>query len=641
VAIITIYLFSLRRRPLEDQSPTINLQPSGIQNEDQQLQSGTILEERYEIERVLGVGGMGAVYLARDKRFSVTKHIAIKEIVGQVRDDTIQTTMVVNFEREANLLATVNHPAIPKIHDYFTIGNQWYLVMQYIQGNNLESILDSTEGLLPVNQIVLWAIELCDVLQYLHSREPEPIVFRDMKPANIMITPENHVVLVDFGIAKELEAGQKGTMIGTEGYSPPEQYRGEASPQVDIYALGATMHHLLTGIDPKDEAPFTFAERPIRQLNAEVPIELENIIESTLEYNAADRFKDAYQIKNKLVQIAKKGGVNYSERSTAIIHQNSEVTPLWTFECEDEIRGSATFNDGMIYVGAFDNNIYAINAVSGEFAWKFACDGGIVSTPAYYSKSIHFGSEDQRVYALSASSGRVEWTYYTDGPIRSSPVIRDRHVFIGSDDGFLHVINASTGRRAVKINGGSPIRSSPFVDNDVVYFGSEDGDIFCAEFGGKIRWHVNAKRAVTSSPRAQEGVVYLGSVDGQLYALDAKTGWTLWRFRMDRGTISTPWVTDQHTFIGSADGNIYCINQKTSKEVWKFKTDHQVSSSPVLYKDAIYCGSADGNIYCLDSKTGFLRWKFTTGAAIISTPVIHDEIVYIGSMDHRLYALPA
>jgi len=617
------------------------LKPVDDQSDDDKLSTGTILENRYKIERVLGIGGMGAVYLARDTRFKVTKYVAVKEIVAQVHDDAMRETLVLNFEREANLLATLNHAAIPKIHDYFTIGRRWYLVMQYIQGQNLESILDATENLLPVQQTVIWAIELCDVLYYLHSYKPEPIVFRDMKPANIMVTPENRVVLVDFGIAKEFELGEKGTMIGTEGYSPPEQYRGEASPQVDIYALGATLHHILTGIDPRDEAPFTFSERPIKQLNPDVPVELENIVDSALQYNAPDRFKDANIMKDALVMVARKGGVVYSKSTTAAIPQDYEISPIWAFECEDEIRGSAIYYDGLIFVGAFDNNLYALDALTGDFTWKYACEGAIVSTPTYHSNTIYFGSEDQRVHAISSLSGRVVWTYFTDGPIRSSPMVRDRHVFIGSDDGFVHVINAASGRRAVKINGGSPIRSSPYIKDELLYFGSEDGDIFCAEFGGKVRWRVNAKRAVTSSPRAQDGVVYFGSVDGMLYAIDAKTGWTLWRFRMDRGTISTPLISNNMLYIGSADGNIYCVNLKTSKEVWKYPTEHQVSSSPFLYQDAIYCGSADGCLYCLDAKTGFLRWKFETGAAIISTPIVHDDIVYFGSMDHKIYALPA
>ncbi len=640
-AVCNLRSLSSEEAGLDTQSITRNFDPNGNQDTGGQLNPGTILETRYEIEKVLGVGGMGAVYLARDTRFSAPKYVAVKEIVAQIGDDAIRKVLVTNFEREANLLATVNHASIPKIHDFFTRDNRSYLVMQFIDGRDLESILDATEGLLPVQQIVIWGIELCDVLHYLHSQEPEPIVFRDIKPSNIMVTPDNHVVLVDFGIAKKFEAGQKGTMIGTEGYSPPEQYRGEASPQVDIYALGATLHHLLTGIDPRDEAPFTFSERPIRQLNPEVPIELESIVDTALQYNSAERFKDANAMKDALVLVARKGGAAFKQKGTAAIIQDYEIKPLWIFECEDEIRGSAMHQDGMIFIGAYDNNLYALDAGTGEFAWKYATEGGVVSQPAYHAKGIYFGSEDHRVHAVSAAMGRVMWTYYTEGPIRSSPTVQDRHLFVGSDDGFIHVINANSGRRATKINGGAPIRSSPLVDNDGIYFGTENGDFFCSDFSGKVRWRVNAKRAVTSSPRSQDGVVYFGSVDGMLYAIDAKTGWTLWRFRMDRGTISSPCITEHHAFIGSADGHIYCVNLQSSKKAWDFQTDHQVSSSPLYYKNAIYCGSVDGGLYCIDAKTGYLRWKYETQGAITGSPIIFDDIVYIGSTDHILYALPA
>ncbi|MEA3352043.1 MAG: serine/threonine-protein kinase [Chloroflexota bacterium] len=626
--------------PLDTKTITHNLSPNRDQTHALYLQPGTVLEDRYQIKGIIGTGGMGAVYRSRDLRFSALKPVAIKEIVAQVKDEAIRKTLVSNFEREANLLATLNHSAIPKIHDYFTIDNHSYLVMEFVNGKNLETILDEKEDLFPVNQVVAWAIELCDVLHYLHTREPKQIIFRDMKPANVMITPSNHIVLVDFGIAKKFEAGQKGTMIGTEGYSPPEQYRGEASPQVDIYALGATLHHLLTGIDPRDEPPFTFAERPIRQLNPEVPVELETIVETALRYNASDRFEDAATIKKTLLSMARKSSVLYSNKATASIQQDYEIKPAWTFECEDEVRGSAGYNNGRIFIGSYDNNVYALNATTGEFIWKYAAEGGIVSTPAVYNEIIYFGSEDQRVHAVSESQGRVIWTYYTDGPVRSSPVIRDRHIFVGSDDGFLHVVNAKSGRRALKIDAGAPVRSSPLVTNDEVYFGTESGDLICSDFHGKIQWRASAKRAITSSPRIQENVVYFGSLDSMLYALDAKTGWTIWQFRMKGGTISTPYVTEHFVYIGSSDGYIYCINLQSSKKVWQFQTEHQISSSPTIYKDALYCGGVDGNIYCLDYNKGHLRWKYSTGAPISSSPIIHNDIVYIGSMNNHLYALP-
>jgi len=613
-----------------------------INKEDggQQLQSGTILEKRYQIDSVLGVGGMGAVYRARDLRFRVAKYVAVKEIIAQVSDNAHHDVLVENFVREANIIASLNHHAIPKIYDYFTLGMRSYLVMEFIQGENIEKILDKMQELFPVEQVITWAIELCGVLEHLHKQEPDPIIFRDIKPANIIITPDQRVALVDFGIAKEFQTGHKGTIIGTEGYSPPEQYRGESSPLVDIYALGATLHHMLSGIDPRNEPPFTFAERPIRQFNPEVSIELENVVNTALQYNTEDRFPNAAAMKAALLPLARTAANTYRPRASSEIQQAFTIEPVWIFKCQDEIRASAKYYNGNIYVGTYDNNLYAINAVTGTFIWKYPTDGGIVSTPNFHTDNIFIGSEDHRLHAISEHTGGVVWTYYTGGPVRSSPTISDNHIFIGSDDNHLHIVNAKSGRGAVKFNAGAPIQSTPLVNEEAIYFGTQNGDFFCINFRGQVLWRANARKAITSSARLQNNIIYFGALDSIFYALNAKTGKSLWRFRMDRGTISTPAITGEHAFIGSADGNIYCIDLQSKKKVWQYKTANQVSSSPVIYNGALYCGSVDGKLYCLDSQSGQLRWKYETGGAITGTPTILDNVLYIGSTDKNIYALP-
>jgi outer membrane protein assembly factor BamB len=584
---------------------------------------------------------MGAVYRARDLRFTANRIVAVKEMINQARDSFVRDTIVKNFEREANILASLNHKSIPKIHDYFTLNERSYLVMEFIQGNNLETILNETQGFIPEAQVITWAIEACDVLQYLHTHEPEPIVFRDMKPANIMITPGNHVILVDFGIAKTFESGQKGTMIGTEGYSPPEQYRGEATPKVDIYALGATLHHILSLKDPRIEPPFTFQERPIAKLNPTVTPEFVSIINTALQYNAADRFASAADMKETMISIARKTGILTTQAmTTAAISPSNSIKPIWTFKCEDEIRGTATFDNGTLYIGAYDNNLYALNATSGEFLWKHATEGGVVSKPAIFDRNIFFGSEDHRLYVLSPRSGSIVWTYYADGPIRSSPHISEQHVFIGADDNHLHVVNINSGRRALKFNAGAPIRSTPIVYQDSIYFGSESGDFFCIDFQGKMKWQIRAKRALTSSPIILDDVLYFGSMDGTFYAAEAKTGWVIWRFRLGKGTISTPAIVEHFVHIGSIDGNLYCIDTRTNKEVWRFETSHQITGSAIVYRESVYFGGVDGNIYCLDYRNGQIRWQYSTEAPITATPIIHDDILYIGATDYKMYALP-
>jgi eukaryotic-like serine/threonine-protein kinase len=591
---------------------------------------------------VIGVGGMGAVYRAQDMHFpNVVKLVAVKEMVNQAADPLVRKTIVQNFEREANLLATLEHRAIPRIYDYFTINERSYLVLEYVNGKDLEAILNDTDGFISEERAVSWALELCDVLQYLHNHKPAPIIFRDMKPSNVMINQQDHIVLVDFGIAKPFQTGQKGTMIGTEGYSPPEQYRGEASQSADIYALGATLHHLLTRNDPRLEAPFSFNEHPIRKINPQVSLELEAVINTALQYSPEDRFKNAEAMKEALLGVAHKTGI-LSQIPSAIAARpqvGDQTKPIWSFKCEDEVRGSPLYYQKMVYIGSYDNNLYALNAASGEFIWKYATDGGIVSKPAVYENNLFFGSEDHRLHVISARTGRVNWTYFTNGPIRSSPYIAEAHVFIGSDDGFLHAVNTVTGRRAWQIDTGAPVRSTPVVEHDYVYFGNESGDFFCLDFGGAIKWRFKAKRAITSSALIDQGIVYFSSIDSTLYALEAKTGWVIWRFRLGKASISTPCKTDNLIFTGAADGVIYCIDTSNAKEVWRFTAQHQVTGSPLIYKDSLYCGSVDGYFYCLEYRTGRLRWKFKTQGPITSTPFAVDDAIYIGSTDHNVYAL--
>lgn len=585
---------------------------------------------------------MGSVYRARDLHFpSVVKLVAVKEMINVAPDPLVRKTIVQNFEREANILATLNQPSIPRIYDYFTQAERSYLVIEFVNGQDLEALISGTKDFLPEEKVLGWALELCDVLSFLHNHKPDPIIFRDMKPSNVMIDQHEHVVLVDFGIAKTFLAGQKGTMIGTEGYSPPEQYRGEATPLADIYSLGATLHHALTRRDPRQEPPFSFAERPIRQINPAVSIELETAINTALEYNPGDRFSSAEVMKEALLGVARKTGMLNRIGVPGTSSQLGGLKPLWTFQCEDEIRSSPAQYEGTIYIGSYDHNLYALNMANGEFLWKYPTDGGVATRPAPFDGNIFFGSEDRRLHVINAKTGKVTWTYFTDGCIHSSPRIAEGHVFIGSDDHHIHAVNLMTGRAAWKFEADAAVRSTPFVTNEAVYAGCESGEFYCVDFRGELKWRFKAKLAVTSSPVISNGVLYFSSLDSSLYALDAHAGWAIWRFRMGKGSIISPCVTEGLVFAGSADGHVYGVEARTAKEIWRFHTDHQVSGSPVIYKDSVYCGSADGFLYCLEYHTGRLRWKFKTQGAITSAPLVYDDVIYVGSADHILYALLA
>ncbi|MGE0683826.1 MAG: serine/threonine protein kinase [Candidatus Binatia bacterium] len=254
-------------------------------NENGQLTSGAMLAKRYRIERFLAGGGMGRVYLARDQRLA-DRLCAIKEVFDRFNDPEERARAIEYFHREAGTLSQLKHPAIPAIVDRFGEGNCHYLVMDYIDGTNLEDEVAAQGGSLPESRVIEIARELCEVLTYLHGFHP-PIIYRDMKPGNVILTPAGHAVLIDFGIARIFTPQGKATLIGTPGFAPPEQYAGQVDERSDLYGLAATLHYLLTGRDPEKYPPFSFP--PVHTLRPETAPFLAQAIDKALAYKPEDR----------------------------------------------------------------------------------------------------------------------------------------------------------------------------------------------------------------------------------------------------------------------------------------------------------------------------------------------------------------
>ncbi len=603
------------------------------------LKAGDVLQGRYRIERVLGAGGMSTVYLALDLRFPQVRRLcAIKEVVSHIPDPRMRALAQQSFEREAAMLATLSHPAIPKIYDYFVEGERSYLVMEYIPGQDLETLLRRTEGMLPVEEVVNWALQICDVLHYLHSQRP-PIIFRDLKPSNIMVDPYGRVFLVDFGIAKVFQAGQRGTMIGTEGYSPPEQYRGIADPCTDIYALGATLHHLLTRQDPRLEPPFSFHERPIRRINPAVPEALAQVVMRALEYDPDRRFQSALEMKQALLAAM---GMQTPVRPIAHREPSSGGAPYrvkWTFACEDEIRSRPVVADGMIFVTSYDHNVYALSAEDGKLLWKFATGGGIGGAVAVAEDRVVVGSSDHRLYALQVRDGKLLWTLEVGGPIYTTPRIVEGLVFFGADDAFFYAVNLDTGRVIWKVPFSSSIRSSAGFHMETLVVGSEDGGVYALDLRGNIRWQFVARRGVTASPWVDDELVVVGSWDWHVYALDARTGWAIWRFRTGKPVLSSPVLSEGVIYVGSADGFLYALNARTGNPIWRFQTGGQVNAPPLVLEGWVLVGATDGRLYAVDARNGTALWSFQTGGPIVSAPDWSEGVLYVTSMDYRVYAL--
>ncbi len=263
------------------------------------LAPGHMLDGRYKVNKVIGVGGMGRVYLANDSRLA-SRPVAVKEMV--VGNGVQERKAIEDFAREARVLALLSHPGIPNLIDYFVEQGRHYLVMEFVAGADLQGLLDKlgSGARLPEAEVLKWARQLLEVLDFLHGQKPS-IVYRDLKPGNIMIDHHGNALLIDFGIARFLPPGGRGTQIGSVGYAPPEQYTGKVEPRSDLYSLAATMHHLLTGRDPQLEPPFTFP--PLRSLAPQVSRQTADVVMRALEKDVEKRPRSAKEMLRALPEL--------------------------------------------------------------------------------------------------------------------------------------------------------------------------------------------------------------------------------------------------------------------------------------------------------------------------------------------------
>jgi hypothetical protein len=287
------------------------------------LAPATVLHGRYVILGLAGTGGMGAVYRAADRHLG-ERIVALKEMHqhGLTPEEIVTATSI--FQHEARLLASLHHPSLPNIHDHFNSGGRWYLVMDFIEGMTLQQRLGhyGSPGL-PVGEVLQLADQICAVLVFLHGQSP-PVIFRDLKPSNIMVTPSGQLYLIDFGIARifKLDQAFDTVSLGSAGYAAPEQYgRSQTTVRSDIYSLGATLHNLLTGLDPALK-PFAF--QPIRPWSPQTPPELEAFILSMVQLDENRRPSSVAQIRRSLAGIIERMGIT---RPTRLAEPSSYLLP--------------------------------------------------------------------------------------------------------------------------------------------------------------------------------------------------------------------------------------------------------------------------------------------------------------------------
>ncbi|SEF96500.1 serine/threonine protein kinase [Eubacterium ruminantium] len=348
---------------------------------------GTVLDGKYEILKEIGRGGMSIVYLARDNRLN--KQWAVKEM----KNDGTKTrdTLLKGLEREANILKDVDHPVLPRIVDIINSRGTIYVVMDFIEGTNIAEILKE-KGAQPQEKVIEWGRQLASALDYLHSMNP-PIIYRDMKPSNVMLKPEGGVKLIDFGTAKEytIENNADTTALGTRGYAAPEQFgdaqgRGiyKTDARTDIYNLGATMYHMVTGKNPC-EPPYEM--KPIRQWNPALSTGLEKIILKCTQPDPNDRYQSCSELLYALD--------HYTELDDSFRKKNKKKLVLFITSAALTILGGVAGIVG--YTGVkrlrMENYVELVN--SGNEAYE---SGNYKEASNYYKDAMNLDVDSSDAY---------------------------------------------------------------------------------------------------------------------------------------------------------------------------------------------------------------------------------------------------
>jgi len=571
----------------------LNLNPVGP------LPEGAVLENRYTIVNLIKIGGMGAVYKAKNNKLDSI--CAIKELLPPYGTLERHSRVTEWFKREAKLMAGLDHPNLPGVFDYFVSNGRYYLVMTFIEGEDLECKLEK-EGNpgLPSEKVLAWAKEIAGVLSYLHNQNP-PVIYRDMKPSNIMIHKDGRAILVDFGLARVIhhDSRSQKTAIGTTGYAPPEQWRGRAEARSDIYALGATLYHLLTGIEP---LPFRF--EPLSKILPEIPPYLEMIIMKALRDNPEERFSCAEEMQKAMGYGEEKTVIRVTSKIKQKEYDYSEAgRKLWEFKTDETVESTPCIDSDLLYFGS--DKFYCLSAKYGTKIWEFKADQSISSKASVSGDSIYFISKDSRLYCLEREKGEKIWEF-----------------------------------KAGNWAWGAGHISNPSVVENKVYFGSSDYNFYCLDgkYGSSL-WKFKTDDWIHSSPCISVDFVYFGSNDKKLYCLDKERGMKVWEFKSGDSIYSSPCIYEDFIYFGSNDKKIYCLNARTGEKIWEFKTERNIHSDPCVSEGLLYFGCNDGKLYCLDAGRGMKIREFKTGDKVKSTPVVYDGFIYFGSNDKKLYCL--
>lgn len=532
-----------------------------------------LLNGRYLLLSRLGKGGMGVVYKAADILLG-DRPVAIKEMSQKHLHIREIASVTAIFKREALLLASLSYQHLPQIFDFFSEHGNSYLVMEFIDGDTLAEILQQAggQGLL-VEEVLLIAEQLCSVLYYLHSHQP-PIIFRDLKPANVMITSTgDHLYLIDFGIARIFKPAQQQDTLafGTHGYAPPEQYGGATTERSDIFSFGVTLHQLLTGFDPVQAMPH-YRYPPVQLLNPHVPPQLEKLIAQMVEIDPERRPPSILEVKRELQRIKQElQRGNFAPSLTAsgkvivpALPETAVGTILRTYRNHsDSIQALAWSPDGKyLATGGRDKLVHVWDVATGDKICTYA-------RHSTYVYSLAWSPDGKRIISTSFATAHV-WDALTGDNVvvyhdhslwvyTSAWSSDGRVIATGGAEGEVHFWTDLSGKNIYKYQASSRVVKavawSHAVGSTKIVAGCEDATAHswnAATGDTALIYKGHAKEITSVAWSPNDHQIVSGSRDKTVQIWDACVGNTLYTYRGHTKEVSAVAWSPGGKFIASA-----------------------------------------------------------------------------------------
>ncbi len=657
------------------------------------LAIGTVLDGRYKVVEVLSsLGGFATTYIVEDAQLFGRRQV-LKELRPQMAEREQARSL---FGQEARILAALAHPGIPRLQGFFSEGERDYLVEDLITGRNLGTLV-AERGSLSEEEVLRIMVSVLKTLEYLHGRTP-PVVHRDIKPDNLILSEAGQVVLVDFGAVRLasrpglMTVREGGTaVVYTQGYAPPEQILGHAAPASDLFALGATALHLLTGRNP---AQFFDVRAGRHQVPAGLPPRLEVVVARITEPTLANRYDHAGDVLRDLGYGVSGGSLPVAAPGSVSVAAPVGAPALSLWDAGGQERGR--------YVTSGPEP-------RGQLRWEVRLPAPLIHSPALWEGRLVAVGKDRILYALDAGTGVVAWARPVpgDGPLPASPEAFGNRVVV-QVPGILACYDLATGELAWThespglLGGQAPLVSDDramvvdVVERQIRAFDSNGRLVWTAPFGRK-RVHADAEailrldgpasatcrggvvalvfKQTASAFRATDGSViwtqdqpqcqdhpagpgrrtfgrpvvqgrrvYLYSSWDCLYCLNAADGYLHWAHHSGAtpgagGPVPSPALDGKALYLAPLGWKLLAFSLESRDRLWAFSSGGRALLGPCVAGERVFLTTEDGSLVALERESGNTAFRFDAGEAFVTAPLFADGFLYAGLEGGRVISI--